>query len=317
MNGGISYAYFAILFGFLAMLMQQNAAISAVQKSLQNLKEPSSPNEDKILSIQGSSKNRGMYLGADVTGDSLYRAYKIIQKEYMTKAFESKNWIEINSKDGIIISMLKHPSDPECPYVKMTSIMPVSPEECWSFLSLSNWETTMPHMDPFYEGVSVFQTYQHRGVTMTLARKRTKRLLAFGKRDFFFISVADIPRSDGTLVSGTVSVIAPNIAPRQTGYTRAFQDSIAFYEPLDSGIRTRLTIVCRIDLNDSSPDGEGGYMPMWLYVKTIGVTAARSVLSMRNFLEKETMRRISKKEGKQKMLRRVLTLLSRIVQRGK
>ena len=238
-------------------------------------------------SIQhGPGVERGKHLGHVITPQDLHRAYREIQEDYHAKAFDSNGWMLLNAKDGIEISMLHHSSDPDCPYVKMTSIMPVSPQDCWNFLSLSNWDKTMPHMDPFYEGVSVYKTHYHRGVSMTLARKRTKRLLALGKRDFLFVSVADLPQKDGTLVSGTVSVIAPHLAPRQKGYTRAFQDSVAFYKPLDAGSKTELTIICRIDLNDSGPDGEGGFMPMWLYVKTIGATGARSVLSMRNYLER-------------------------------
>jgi hypothetical protein len=45
-----------------------------------------------------------------------------------------------------------------------------------------------------------------------------------------------------------------------------------------------LTIVCRIDLNDSGADGEGGLVPMWIYVKTIGHTAAASIHKMRQAL---------------------------------
>jgi hypothetical protein len=126
------------------------------------------------------------------------------------------------------------------------------------------------------------------GIHMILARKRTKRLLTFGKREFVFISVTDEPLDDGTWVSGTVSVESPTKIPRTKSYTRAFQDSIAFYKPLydkdNKNTRTKVTIVCRIDLNDSSEDGAGGWIPMWVYVKTIGTTGARSVLNMRNAL---------------------------------
>ena len=173
---------------------------------------------------------------------------------------------------------------------------------------------------------------------MILARKRTKRILAFGKREFVFVSVTgDKPLDDGTWVSGTVSVefnetktesdsdgngngnegddeninendtttIATSLPYRNKSYTRAFQDSIAFYKPIPpsagasssssslSGERTKLTIICRIDLNDSSSStsegggGGGGCIPMWLYVKTIGITGARSVLNMRRALLEE------------------------------
>jgi hypothetical protein len=108
--------------------------------------------------------------------------------------------------------------------------------------------------------------------------------LAFGKRDLVFISVADDgPQSDGTWISGTVSVITPKI-PRQRGFTRAFQDSITFYKPL-AGNQTKVTIVCRIDMNDSTAkEGTGGMIPMWLYVKTLGQTAVMSVSNMRKQL---------------------------------
>ena len=177
---------------------------------------------------------------------------------------------------------------------------------------------------------------------MILARKRTKRILAFGKREFVFVSVTgDKPLDDGTWVSGTVSVefnetktdsdsdndenegddenvnendtttATTSLPYRNKSYTRAFQDSIAFYKPIPpsaggssssssssstslSGERTKLTIICRIDLNDSSSStsdggggGGGGCIPMWLYVKTIGITGARSVLNMRRALLKE------------------------------
>ncbi|OEU06557.1 hypothetical protein FRACYDRAFT_265833 [Fragilariopsis cylindrus CCMP1102] len=172
------------------------------------------------------------------------------------------------------------------------------------------------------------------------ARKRTKRILAFGKREFVFVSVTgDKPLDDGTWVSGTVSVefnetktdsdsdsdnnegddengndtttattTTTSLPYRNKSYTRAFQDSIAFYKPIPpsaggsasssssaslSGERTKLTIICRIDLNDSSSStsdgggGGGGCIPMWLYVKTIGITGARSVLNMRRALLEE------------------------------
>jgi hypothetical protein len=59
-----------------------------------------------------------------------------------------------NNDDEIIrVSMLEHPSDPLCPYVKMEAIIPKSVEKCWNFLSLDKWDETMPKMDPFYEGL--------------------------------------------------------------------------------------------------------------------------------------------------------------------
>jgi START domain len=167
--------------------------------------------------------------------------------------------------------------------VRMNGIIDAPVQRCWDFLKVDRWDESMPKMDPFYEGVTVVGEYSHpeSGVDMTLCRKTTKRILAFGKRDLVFLSVVDRPLEDGTWVSGSVSVVTPHV-PRHPGYTRAFQDSIAFYRPLDNNTRTNLTIVCRIDLNDSGRDGSGGWIPMWLYVKTIGVTAVESVLRMRH-----------------------------------
>lgn len=154
---------------------------------------------------------------------------------------------------------------------------------------MSNWSTNMPRMDPFYEGLTVYGEYEHGGIRMKLARKTMRRLVAFGKRDFTFISVSDHPRAnDGAWVSGTVSVVTDTI-PRTGGYVRAYQDSVAFYEPLDddesTGLpRMRLTIVFRIDLNDSSDGGDGGYVPMFVYVKTVGATGMASVQNMKRLI---------------------------------
>lgn len=296
---------------------------------------------------------------------------------------DKKRSISSNDNDDdeiITVSMLEHPSDPLCPYVKMETVIPIPVEKCWDFLSLDRWGETMPKMDPFYEGLDIYGEYTIREeqdaerdvetvnkqqkrrrqsgdnenetatkrsnkndnendssdlIRMVLARKRTKRILAFGKREFVFVSVEDKPLEDGTWVSGTVSVevdesslstlssfdsnsndsatALPSLR-RNKSYTRAFQDSIAFYKPVpsmagaateaESSSReqnsnndnsntscctrkgwTKLTIVCRIDLNDSNEEyGSGGCIPMWLYVKTIGKTGARSVLSMRQSL---------------------------------
>ena len=266
-------------------------------------------------------------------------------KKKKKKQHDNNNKHNDDDNDEIIrVFMLEHPSDPLCPYVKMETVIPMPVEKCWDFLSLDRWDETMPKMDPFYEGLDIYGEYSVSGgsgsigdstelvndqandpsgtsadvVKMILARKRTKRILAFGKREFVFVSVEDTPLEDGTWVSGTVSVevrepkasddgchsgtsggggdFPPKALPllrRNKSYTRAFQDSIAFYKPLPASSstpgatdgRTRLTIVCRIDLNDSSgEDGSGGCIPMWLYVKTIGITGARSVLNMRRCL---------------------------------
>jgi hypothetical protein len=243
---------------------------------------------------------RGKLIGSNFHARDLYDAYKEIQLEYHQKALGAgaNDWKILSRKEGVEISMMEHASDPTCPYVRMTVVIPTPVEDCWEFLQLANWDDSMPQMDPFYEGVSLHGEFTHRHVHMILARKRTQRILAFGKRDFVFLSVSsDQPMKDGTWVSGSVSVQTPKI-PRQPGYTRAYQDSIAFYKPLEDNTKTRVTIVCRIDLNDSTDGGSGGLLPMWLYVKTIGATGARSFISMRNVLEQQA----AEKKRTQKLL---------------
>lgn len=159
----------------------------------------------------------------------------------------------------------------------------------------------MPQMDPFYEGLTVLGDYKHRGIEMKLARKRTGRIVAFGKRDFAFVSVSDHPQ-DGAWVSGTVSVVTDEI-PRRRGYVRAYQDSIAFYEGMDDDAvtgrpRMKLTIVFRLDLNDSREGGEGGYIPMAIYKLTVGRTGMLSVQNMKRQLNLQ----MDEREGLQKFI---------------
>jgi hypothetical protein len=101
---------------------------------------------------------------------------------------------------------------------------------------------------------------------------------------------------DGTWVSGSVSVQTDQWLPREAGYTRAFQDSIAFYKPLNGNTETDITIVCRIDLNDSGDEGQGGFIPMWVYVKMIGMTGAASIVNMRQALVEEKEARLARGE---------------------
>ena len=261
---------------------------------------PSSP--DNIV----TTKQRGRIVhGKDPSKNvkDLYAAYKDIQQEYYDRAYNPSNrdqWKLLTDYDGAKVSMMEVPEDPTCPYVKMTAVIPVSVDKCWEFLKLSNWHKSMPKMDPFYENVKIYGDYNYKGVNMILAKKQTKRILAFGKRDFVFLSVIDTPLDDGTWISGTVSIHIPELIPRNTPtYTRAYQDSIAFYKPIDGGRKTHITIVCRIDLNDSTPideGGTGGFIPMWLYVKTIGATGNKSVRNMRDVLIEEAKHHQSEEE---------------------
>jgi len=237
--------------------------------------------------------HRGKKIDGNVKASHLAQAYQDIKTEYANLAIHSSNshnW-QILSKhaDGSTVSLLEHPTDVSCPYVRMRTIMPGTIQEVWNFLDLSNWDTSMPKMDPFYEGLEIHGEYKHRGIHMKLARKTIKRLVTFGKRDFTFVSVSDHPRGDGAWVSGTVSVVTDEI-PRMNGYVRAYQDSIAFYESLENAKDTnkpqmKLTIVFRIDLNDTRDGGDGGFVPMWAYVKTVGTTGMASVQNMKRQLE--------------------------------
>ena len=80
--------------------------------------------------------------------------------------------------DGIEVALLEHKSDPTCPYVRMSAIMPGPIEEVWDFLRLENWEKTMPKMDPFYEGLEISKRYLYKNkkkakpVEMILVRNR-------------------------------------------------------------------------------------------------------------------------------------------------
>jgi len=231
-------------------------------------------------------------IGAKFKAADLVAAYQSIKKEYAALALHpsiDQHWQLLSSHaDGSEVSLLEHPTDPSCPYVRMTSVMPGTVQEVWDFLDLKNWEVSMPQMDPFYEGLTVVGDYHHRGIDMKLARKTIKRIVTFGKRDFTFVSVSDHPRGDGAWVSGTVSVQTDRI-PRTKGYVRAYQDSIAFYDAMENDAKTgkpqmKLTIVFRIDLNDSREGGDGGYIPMWAYVKTVGATGMASVQNMKRQL---------------------------------
>lgn len=219
-------------------------------------------------------------------------------------------WRTLKATDGIEVSMMDHPTDPGVPYVRMSGVLEASVGDVWSYTGLDNWDQSMATADPFYEGLDVAGTYvlsddNHAAkrrrrkpttnnvlsapperVEIVLARKRTTRILTFGKRDFTFVQVSDLPREeDGVWTSGTVSV-ATDVMPRVEGYTRGFQDSVSFYEPLAEE-RTRITVVFRYDLNDNdAAKGTGGAVPMWLYVKNVGHIATMAIRNMRKEVKK-------------------------------
>ena len=263
--------------------------------------KPSKKKRDSASDSHQGAIQRGKAISSEVQAEELYMAYQDIREEYKQRATSEEyadKWdiLRASANGDTVISMLQHPDDPSCPYVRMQAILPVDRQDVWSFLELDNWSETMPKMDPFYKDLQILRRYKYkpsptsRAVAMVLAKKTTKRIVVYGKRDFTFVSVSDIPRSDGVWSSGTVSVSTPHL-PRDPSYVRGFQDSIAMYEVLpkdhETGEpRSLLTIVCRIDLNDSADGGVGGAVPMSFYVNTIGMSGLLSMSSMRSELRK-------------------------------
>lgn len=313
MNRLLQYALGGIFLSYLFTTFNASDG-NDINSSQNNLGDKSTIKSIDQNSLDLPKIERGKYVSAEVTPEELYEAYESIRNEYDEKAFLCDNedmnspyaaksnsnkkctekWETLRESDGVEIALLKHPSDPDCPYVRMSAIMPGPIDDVWDFLMLDRWDEVMPKMDPFYDGLEISKRYVYKNkkkkkpIEIILARKKVKRLLTFGKRDLTFVQVSDNQRDDGIRVSGTVSVITDKL-PRVKGYTRAFQDSIAFYEKLPQisereGPRTKITIMCRIDLNDSSEDGNGGSVPMWLYVKTVGSAGLLSIKSMQKEL---------------------------------
>ena len=74
----------------------------------------------------------------------------------------SETWKTLReTEDGIQVSKLNHPEDPSSPYVRMSAIMPGSVQTNWNFLGMDTWNTTMPKLDPFYDGLEVKKRYSY------------------------------------------------------------------------------------------------------------------------------------------------------------
>ena len=56
--------------------------------------------------------------------------------------------------------------------------------------------------------------------------------------------------------------------------------------------------MCRIDLNDSGEGGEGGFVPMWIYTQTIGLSGSASLAKMRKQMRLEMEERQTAAEGR-------------------
>mmetsp|Transcript_4995 Transcript_4995/g.8204 ORF Transcript_4995/g.8204 Transcript_4995/m.8204 type:complete len:277 (-) Transcript_4995:49-879(-) len=231
------------------------------------------------------------------SGEEIYQLYQDKLQEYQDKAFSnSVGWKTLKkTNDEIEISILPSDDARDCPYIRMRATMPTTALKLQSFMSFKNWKIFMPLINPFYQGMSVVKEYSTGTAQMVMARKLSTRIFGFGRRDFSLLSIVedhDAPkRNDGVLVSGSISVIAPEHIPRYQGFTRAFQDMVCFYKAVDSNAeghdQTELTIILRTDLNDSTDGGSGGYVPMWLVAKTLGIAGSKAMHGLRNVVKKQ------------------------------
>ena len=212
-------------------------------------------------------------------------------------AFSSKlDWnILKRTKDGMEVATFSKEGDRDCPYVRMRATMPTSAQSLYNFMSFANWKTFMPIINPFYEGMSIIDEITFGDKTLVITRKHSKSIFGFGRRDFSLLAVTSNtdPQHSGALISGTISVIAPQLIPRYKGFTRAFQDMVCFYKPAgrcaDGNDQTELTIILRTDLNDSADDGTGGSVPMWLVVKTLGLAGSKALQSLYQVVRKHAL----------------------------
>jgi len=231
----------------------------------------------------------------ELSKEELYRSFKATVEDYQNKAFSKlSKWKTLRqTSDGIEISILDPGKKNGAPYIRFKAEIPTSADKVYKFTGFSNWEQFMPIINPFYNSMKVVKEWPVGKAKVFLARKLSKRILYYGKRDFSLLSVVDTPpsRDDGILVSGTISVDTPGHIPRQKGFTRAHQDMVCFYKPLDKSRngqdQMELTIILRTDLNDSvEEEGTGGYFPMGIVVKTLGITGPQAMRSLRRVLKK-------------------------------
>jgi hypothetical protein len=100
------------------------------------------------LSERNVVPERGQWIPDGFHPQDLYQAYAEIQRDYEEKAFHrSADWVVLRKDQDVTVSLLRHESDPTCPYVKMQGIIPVPVKDCWEFLRVDDWDRTMPKMD--------------------------------------------------------------------------------------------------------------------------------------------------------------------------
>ena len=254
---------------------------------------------NQVASGKQPSYYRGKVIQVGESNEEIYRHYQDKLQEYQDLAFSTRqsDWnILKRTNDGIEIATLSTGDDRDCPYIRMRATMPTSAPTLYNFMSFANWKIFMPIINPFYQGISVENEFTvDDGKNMVVARKRSTSILGFGRRDFSLLAVTSHvgPRSDGILVSGTISVIAPQLIPRFEGFTRAYQDMVCFCKPVgrhvDGTHQTELTIMLRTDLNDSTDGGIGGAVPMWLVVKTFGIAGSKAMQGLRKVVQRHAM----------------------------
>lgn len=245
-----------------------------------------------VTASRTRTTRRGALIGNGDTIDDISRIYHDKLAEYREKAFFGTDWQTLRkTSDDIEVAILTSEDDKNCPYVRFRAIIPTSATKLYKFMDFSNWKIFMPIINPFYQTMNVMKEYKHGNSRIVMARKLSTRILGFGRRDFSLLSIVKDDSNNnanddgGVLVSGTISVIAPQQIPRYEGFTRAYQDLVCFYNPLGAD-RTELTIILRTDLNDSADGGTGGSVPMWLVVKTLGIAGSKAMKGLRKVVSK-------------------------------
>lgn len=92
-------------------------------------------------SLSPAVVHRGKYIDGNVKASELAKAYQAMKSEYASLALHptsNTNWQVLSShSDGSTVSLLEHPTDPSCPYVRMVSTMPGTIQQVVSAKSVS------------------------------------------------------------------------------------------------------------------------------------------------------------------------------------
>ena len=98
-------------------------------------------------SLSPAVVHRGKYIDGNVKASELAKAYQAMKSEYASLALHptsNTNWQVLSShSDGSTVSLLEHPTDPSCPYVRMVSTMPGTIQQVVSAKSVSFYHILM------------------------------------------------------------------------------------------------------------------------------------------------------------------------------